>query len=62
VDDTLGYHAIGTTGGSDDPGRVISVDIIDRKKPPRIEVEAWQTSLPIILSPEHVYVLDTTAP
>lgn len=62
VTDTLGYHAIGEPAGQNTPGRVISVEVISNKKPPRIEVEGWQTSLPIITSGEKVFVLDTTFP
>jgi hypothetical protein len=59
LEDTIGYTAIGTAAGQDSPGRVLSVDVIPKKKPPRIEVEGYQTSLPVITSPEHIYVLDT---
>lgn len=62
VSDTLGYMAIGTPAGQDNPGRVINVEVIDKKKPPRIEVEGSQTALPVILAPEQLFVLDTTAP
>lgn len=62
VTDTLGYTAVGTPAGQDNSGRVINVEVIPKKKPPRIEVEGYQTSLPLILSPENLFVLDTTAP
>jgi hypothetical protein len=59
LENTVGYTAVGSAAGQDSPGRVLSVDVIPKKKPPRIEVEGYQTSLPIIESPEHIYVLDT---
>ncbi len=60
VEDTLGYHAIGTPQGEDDPGRVITNRVFNDDKPYRIESKGWQTALPVILSPEHVFVLTTT--
>lgn len=59
VSETLGYTAVGTAAGQDNPGRVINVIVEDRRKPPRIDVEGWQTSLPAILDGEKVFVLDT---
>jgi hypothetical protein len=57
VQDTLGYVGIGTAGGEDSPGRVIQMEPILKKKPPRIELEAWQTSGPVILEPEAIGVI-----
>ena len=62
VGNTVGYTAIGTPAGQDAPGRVLSVEVIGNKKPPRIEVEGWQSSLPLITSGEKLFVLDTEAP
>jgi Phage major capsid protein E len=60
LENTVGYLGVGTTGGADNPGRVINVIVEDQRKPPRVDVEAWQTSLPVIQSPEHIWVLDVT--
>lgn len=56
--DTLGYTAIGRPAGQSDPGRVITMQAFDRK-PPRIEAEGWQTSLPVISEPEAIAVIHT---
>ncbi|MCA1596072.1 MAG: major capsid protein [Chloroflexi bacterium] len=57
VFDTLGYQAIGRPAGQSGPGRVMKTRVIDDSKPPRIEGEGWQTSLPVILEPEAVFVV-----
>jgi hypothetical protein len=56
--DTLGYLAIGRAAGQDSPGRVIRAEAKE-DKPPRIEAEGWQTSLPVILHPEAIAVIHT---
>lgn len=53
---TLGYTGVGRAAGQDTPGRVIRLESF-RNKPPRIEGEAWQTGLPVILEPEAIAVL-----
>lgn len=60
VFNTLGYTAIGTPVGHSQPGRVVDVAGYTNK-PPRIEAEGWQTSLPIILDPEAFVVLNSVA-
>lgn len=62
VTETLGYTAIGTAAGQDSPGRIINVIPETRRKPPRIDCEGWQTSLPLILDGDLIFVLDTSAP
>ena len=57
VPDTLGYMAIGTAAGQDSPGRVLELEAITNKKPPRIEMEGWQTSAPVITEPEAIGVI-----
>lgn len=57
VTDTLGYTAVGRSAGQSDSGRVIRAEAKD-DKPPRIEAEGWQTSLPVITEPEAIYVID----
>lgn len=52
VSGTIGYHAIGTAVGEDSPGRVLNVEAVLKKKPPRIEGEIFQTAAPVILEPE----------
>jgi len=54
--DTLGYTAVGRAVGQSGPGRVIqAMPKVD--KPPRIEAEGWQTSLPVITEPEAIGVI-----
>ena len=62
VQDTLGYMGVGRAAGQDTPGRVIQMEAILNKKPPRVELEAWQTSGPVILEPEAVGVINVPDP
>lgn len=57
VPDTLGYFGVGTAAGQDSPGRVITLEAITKKKPPRVENEAWQTSGPVVTEPEAIAVI-----
>lgn len=57
-ENTLGYTAIGRAAGQDSPGRVIRMEAFGNK-PPRIEAEGWQTSLPVIAEPEAIAVIHT---
>lgn len=50
---TLGYVGVGTAAGQSTPGRVIDVEEFTNK-PPRVQMEGWQTSLPIPQEPEAV--------
>lgn len=59
VFNTLGYQAIGRPAGQMGPGRVMKTRVIDDSKPPRIEGEGWQTSLPVVLEPEAIYVINS---
>lgn len=54
--DTLGYAAVGRPAGKDGPGRALEAEAFSRK-PPRIEGEGWQTSLPVITQPEAIATL-----
>lgn len=54
--DTLGYTGVGLPTGMPNPGRTIRSDFFPNK-PPRIETEGWQTSLPVIQDPEALAVL-----
>ena len=49
----LGYVGVGRPTGQTGPGRV-AISTFFRNKPPRIENEGWQTSLPVIQDPEAV--------
>lgn len=49
----LGYMGVGRPAGQTDPGRV-AISTFFRNKPPRIENEGWQTSLPVIQDPEAI--------
>lgn len=53
---TLGYTAIGRAAGQSGPGRVIRMEFKE-DKPPRIEAEGWETSLPVVLNPEAIAVI-----
>lgn len=52
----LGYTAIGRAAGQSAPGRVLRVEAFD-SKPPRVEGEAWQASIPVIAEPEALLVI-----
>lgn len=60
IPDTLGYTAIGRPVGQTDPGRVIMMEP-KADKPPRVEAQGWQTSLPVITEPEAIYVVKQIA-
>lgn len=53
VENVLGYTAIGRAVGEMNPGRVIRAWPFNNK-PPRVEAEGWQASLPVILEPEAI--------
>ena len=56
--DTLGYTAVGRAAGQATPGRVLRMEPKE-DKPPRIEAEGWQTSLPVITEPEAIAVINS---
>lgn len=56
ITNVLGYHAVGRPTGQSAPGRVILVQHFTNK-PPRVDGEAWQTQLPVILEPEGIGVI-----
>jgi len=58
--DTLGYTGVGVPAGQATPGRVIRMEHFSNK-PPRIEAEGWQVSLPVITEPEAIGVINTIA-
>jgi hypothetical protein len=60
VSNALGYVAVGRPAGQSAPGRAIRMEG-KSDKPPRIEAEGWQTSLPVITEPEAVAVIHTIA-
>ena len=60
LNDTLGYMAIGTPAGQDTPGRAMYMQAF-RNKPPRVEAEAWQASLPVVTEPEAIAVIAAIA-
>lgn len=56
VTDTLGYLAVGRAVGEAEPGRVTKLFPYE-DKPPRIDGQAWQTTLPVITEPEAIAVI-----
>lgn len=56
VAETIGYTGVGRPAGQIAPGAVVHVKFEDGK-PPRVEGEAWQTSLPVIQDPEAFAVI-----
>lgn len=56
VPNTLGYLALGVPVGQSVPGRRLYLQAY-QSKPPRIEGEGWQTSLPVILEPEAIGII-----
>lgn len=53
VPNVLGYTAIGRAAGQPTPGRAYWLEHKE-SKPPRIEMQGWQTSLPVILEAEAI--------
>jgi hypothetical protein len=60
VSNPLGYLAVGRGAGQTEPGRVINVAAFVNK-PPRIEAEGYQESLPVITEPEAIAVISGIA-
>lgn len=56
IEGTLGYQAVGRGVGRSAPGRFVLVET-KNDKPPRIEAQGWQTSLPVITEPELIGVV-----
>lgn len=59
-ENVLGYLAVGRAAGQSRPGRATHVQPY-YNKPPRVEAEGWQTSLPVIMDPEAIYVIGSIA-
>lgn len=58
IEDVLGYLGVGVPAGQDGPGRALFT-ATHRDKPPRIETQGWQTSLPVVRVPGAVRVVHT---
>lgn len=56
VQNTIGYVGVGRPTGASGPGRRVQLTPFENK-PPRVEGEAWQTTLPVPRDPEAVYVI-----
>ena len=56
IQNTLGYQAVGRPTGAAAPGKVVHVEP-KADKPPRLEGQAWTTTLPVILQPEAIVVI-----
>ena len=58
VSNPLGYTAIGRAAGQEAPGRVMNVETFTNK-PPRVVMEGFQESLPVITEPEAIAVINS---
>jgi hypothetical protein len=58
TDPNIGYTAIGIPTGYAQPGRPAFLNPYLTTKPPRIEAEAWQTTIPVIREPNAIAVLE----
>jgi hypothetical protein len=56
VPSTIGYTGVGRASGQSSPGRVVIVESFVNK-PPRIQGEAWQTTLPVITETQAMYII-----
>ncbi len=56
VSNPLGYTAIGRGAGQQEAGRVVNVEV-KTNKPPRVEAEGYQESLPVLTEVEAVAVI-----
>lgn len=59
---TLGFTGIGEPQGEDRSERIITLKADTDDKPYRVVTKGWETSLPIIEMPEHLFVLDSQFP
>lgn len=57
VANTIGYVGMGRPAGQSTSGAVVVLRPEADSKPPRIEGEAWQVSLPVVQEPEAIYVI-----
>jgi hypothetical protein len=55
-ENVLGFSAIGPAAGFDTPGRQTFIEA-HQDKPPRIEGQMWQSTLPVLLEPEAITVI-----
>lgn len=53
---SVGYVGIGRAAGQNTSGRATHLQAFSNK-PPRVEAEGWQTSLPVITEPEAIFVI-----
>lgn len=58
IEGTLGYMAVGRGVGQASPGRYLRMKAED-DKPPRVDGQGWQTSLPVLTEPELVGLIKT---
>lgn len=58
--DTLGYVGVGRPAGRSTGGRTTFIEAKD-DKPPRVQAQGWQTSLPVITEPEAIAVIKAIA-
>jgi hypothetical protein len=56
IPNVLGYTAIGPAAGQTNSGRAYDLESFTNK-PPRIQAEAWEASLPVLQDPEAVGVI-----
>jgi len=56
VSNVLGYSALGVPTGYSDPQRAYH-QVLKTDKPPRLEAQGWQETLPVITEPEAIAVI-----
>ena len=56
ITDVLGYTGIGRPAGQTTPGARVVLQAFE-DKPPRVNAQGWQTSLPVIQDPEAIAVI-----
>ena len=60
LSDTLGYSAVGRAAGQQGSGRVILTSPYE-DKPPRVSFQGWQSTLPVIQSPQSIRTVSSIA-
>ena len=62
LENTLGYYALGRLGGQAAPGRVTNNKMTTDQYPESMRSEMLEMALPVISSPQSIYVLKVMKP